>query len=151
MRFIYRPQHKWFWHAFGCIFSTIRILLYGAIIRLPRPEFCWKSSKRWFVVDFCGIKNAWKSDRSYAFWCAPRTIRRPWAGFYTGAQNHAKLRENASKITAKWARKNIESGVAMVKNPHRRLTCKNSWKRVHFCRSRCCFAHAMDRKNTQRK
>ena len=46
--------------------------------------------------------------------------------------------------------KNTTPGVAMVKTARRCLTSENASKRVHFCRSRCCFAHAIDRKNTQK-
>ena len=42
--------------------------------------------------------------------------------------------------------KNMTSAFAMVKNARRRLTCENASKRVHFCCSRCCFAHSMDAK-----
>ena len=40
-------------------------------------------------------------------------------------------------------------GFAMVENARRRFTCENASKRVHFCRFRCCFAHAMDAKIVQ--
>ncbi len=62
-----------------------------------------------------------------------------------------KNRENLYKIHDKMITKNTTPGVAMVKTARRRLTCENASKRVHFCRSRCCFAHAMDRKNNQKK
>ena len=39
----------------------------------------------------------------------------------------------------------------MVKNARRRLTCENASNCVHFCRSRCCFAHAMDAKIAQNR
>ena len=39
----------------------------------------------------------------------------------------------------------------MVKNARRRFTCENASKCVHFCRSRCCFAHAMDAKIAQNR
>ena len=42
-------------------------------------------------------------------------------------------------------------GVAMVKNARRRFTCENASKRVHFSRSRCCFAHAIDPKIVQNR
>ena len=60
-------------------------------------------------------------------------------------------RENLYKIHDKMITKNTTPGVAMVKTARRRLTSENVSKRVHFCRSRCCFAHAIDRKNTQKK
>ena len=41
----------------------------------------------------------------------------------------------------------MNSDLAMIKNACRRLTCENASKCVHFCRSRSCFAHAMDEKN----
>ncbi len=36
--------------------------------------------------------------------------------------------------------------IAMIKNACRRLTCENASKRVNFWRSRCCFAHATNKK-----
>ena len=39
----------------------------------------------------------------------------------------------------------------MLKNARRRPTCKIASKRVRFCRSRCCFAHAMDAKIAQNR
>ena len=42
--------------------------------------------------------------------------------------------------------KKHDPGVAMVKNARRRLTCENASNYVHFCRSRCCFAHSMNAK-----
>ena len=114
-------------------------------------SFFRKSTQRWFELDFLGVKNAWKCDENYASWPAPMTIHRPRSGFQTGAQNHAKWRQNASKITAKSARKNMHAAVAMVKNARRRLTCKNASNCVNFCPSRCCFAHAMDAKSVQNR
>ena len=107
-------------------------------------SFFRKSAKQWGELDFCGVKNASKNDENYAFWRAPRTIRRRRSGFQTGVQNHAKWRWNASKVTAKWPRKIVNIDIAMIKNACRRLTCENASKLVHFCRSRYCFAHAMD-------
>ena len=80
-------------------------------------------------------KKRFKSNENYAFWVASRSIHIPRSGFQTGAQNHAKWRQNASQITAKWAWKNIDSGRAMLKNARRRPTCKITWKRVRFCRT----------------
>ena len=93
---------------------------------------------------FCGVKNTSKNDENCAFWHAPGTIHKRRSGFQTGVQNRAKWHQNAFKITAKWARKEMASALAMVKNARRRLTCENASKRVHFWRSRCSFAHAMD-------
>ena len=45
----------------------------------------------------------------------------------------------------------MASGLAMVKNARRSFICENASKRVHFCRSRCCFAHAMDAKIAQNR
>ena len=101
------------------------------------------------ITRFFQRKNASKSDENYAFWVASRTIHIPRSGFQTGAQNHAKLLQNATQITAKWAWKNMNSGRAMLKNARRRPTCKIASKRVRFCRYRCCFAHAMHAKIAQ--
>ena len=114
-------------------------------------SFFRKSTKRHGDFNFWDVKNAWKSSENYAFWPAPRTIHTPRSGFQMGTQNHAKWRQNASKITTKWARKNIHPGVAMVKNARRRLTCENASNCVHFCHSRCCFAHVMDAKSAQNR
>ena len=80
------------------------------------PLFSRKSTKRYLELDFCDVKNALKCDENYAFWRAPRTIHIPRSGFQIGAQNRAKWRQNTSKIIAKWARKNIHPGLAMVKS-----------------------------------
>ena len=40
----------------------------------------------------------------------------------------------------------MHPGIAMVKNTRRRSTCEKASNCVHFSRSRCCFAHAMDAK-----
>ena len=58
-----------------------------------------------------------------------------------------KNRSKSSKIYHKITTKNTKPGVAMVKNARRRPTCEHASKRVHFCRSRCCFAHAMVQKS----
>ena len=121
------------------------ILLFEKVL----PSFFRKSSKRHGDLNFWYVKNAWKSSENYEFWPAPRTIHTPRSGIQMGAQNHAKWRQNASKITAKSARKNMHAGVAIVKTARRRLTCKNASDCIHFCRSRCCFAHAMDAKFVQ--
>ena len=115
------------------------------------PLFFRKSSKRHEYLNFWDVKNAWKSSENYEFWRAPRTIHRPRPGFQTDAQNHAKWLQNASKITAKLAWKNMHPGFTMVRNARRRLTCENASNCVHFCRSRCCFAHAMDAKIAQNR
>ena len=47
--------------------------------------------------------------------------------------------------------KKHDPGVAMVKNARRRLTCENASNCVHFCHSRCCFAHVMDAKSAQNR
>ena len=81
-------------------------------------------------------KTLQKNDENYAFWVALRTIHISRLGFHTGAQNHAKWRQNASQISAKWPWKNTYPDVAMLKNARRRPSCEPAWKRVHFCRSR---------------
>ena len=110
------------------------------------PPFFRKSTKRYLELDFWGVKNAWKTDENYAFWRTPRTIHRPTPSFQTDAQNHAKWRQSVSKITAKLAWENMNPGITIVRNARRRLTCEKASNCVHFCRSRCCFAHAMDAK-----
>ena len=39
----------------------------------------------------------------------------------------------------------------MLINARCRSTCEHASKRVDFCRSRCCFAHAMDAKIAQNR
>ena len=119
-----------------------------------RPSFILffrKSAKQWGELDFCGVENASKIDKNYAFWRAPRFIRRRRSGFRTGIQNRAKLHQNASKITAKWPRKIVNIDIAMIKNACPRLTCENASKRINCLRSRCCFAHAMDERIDQNR
>ena len=55
----------------------------------------------------------------------------------------------SSKIHHKMITKNATPGLAMVRNAGRRTTYKNTSKRVHMYRSRCCFAHAMNAKIIQ--
>jgi hypothetical protein len=43
--------------------------------------FFRKSAKQWLELDFCGVKNASKNDKKYAFWRAPMTIHTPRSGF----------------------------------------------------------------------
>ena len=108
-------------------------------ITFLRPNFCLIFQKIQLtspVTVFFRYKNASKSDENYAFWVALRTIHIPRSGIQTGAQNHAKWRQNASQISAKWSWKNIDSDVAMLKSVRRRPSCETAWKRVHFCRSR---------------
>ena len=81
-------------------------------------------------------KTLQKVDENHTVWVALRTIHISRSGFQTGAQNHAKWRQNASQITAKWQWKNINSDLTMLKNARRRPSCETAWKRVHFCRSR---------------
>ena len=57
-----------------------------------------------------------------------------------------KNRSKSSKIDNKMITKKATPGLAMIKIARCRTTCKIASKRVHFCRSRCCFAHAMDTK-----
>ena len=45
--------------------------------------------------------------------------------------------------------KNTNAGIAMVRDARCRPTCEHASKRVDFCRSRCCVAHAMDAKIAQ--
>ena len=65
----------------------------------------------------------------------------------------AKIVQNRRKLTTKIITKKQTTtpGLAMVRNARRRTTCKNASKRVHFCCSRCCFAHAMDAKFAQNR
>ena len=66
-----------------------------------------------------------------------------------------KIMQNDAKMHHKSPRneheKNTNSDRAIATNARRRPTSKLASKRVHFCRSRCCFAHAMYRKNTQNR
>ena len=69
------------------------------------------------------------------------------------SRRELKIMQNYSKMQHKSPRneheKKINSDRAMLKNARRRPTCKIASKRVRFCRSRCCFAHAMDTKIAQ--
>ena len=67
------------------------------------------------------------------------------------SRHACKNRSKSSKIHHKMITKNTKPGVAMIKNTRRRPTCENAQKRVHFCRSRCCFAHAMDAEFVQNR
>ena len=62
-------------------------------------------------------------------------------------QNDAKMHDNSPRNEHG---KNIDSDRAIAKNTRRRPTFKIASKRVRFCRSRCCFAHTMAAKNSQR-
>ena len=67
------------------------------------------------------------------------------------SRHGSKNRSKSSKIDHKMITKNATPGVAIGKNARRRKTCKNPSTRVHFCCSRCCFAHAMDAKFVQNR
>ena len=95
-------------------------------------SFFRKSTKRWPRLDFGGVKNASKSDENYAFWRAPRTIRRLGSSARTDPKNRAKMIENAFKSNLKWARKNVTSAFAMVKNARRRRLMKMHRNAVIF-------------------
>ena len=62
---------------------------------------------------------------------------------------HAKIAQNHWKFTIKSSQKNTNAVVAMVRNARCRSTCEHASKRVDFCCSRSCFAHAMDAKFVQ--
>ncbi len=64
-----------------------------------------------------------------------------------GCKNRSKSLKFYHKITTK----NTNAVLAMVRNARCRSTCEHASKRVDFCRSRCCFAHAMDAKFVQNR
>ena len=64
-----------------------------------------------------------------------------------GCKNRSKSLKFYHKITIK----NTNAVAAMVRNARCRSTCEHASKRVDFCRSRCCFAHAMDAKFAQNR
>ena len=55
-----------------------------------------------------------------------------------------KNRSKSLKFYHKITTKSTNAVVAMVRNARGRSTCEHASKRVDFCCSRCCFAHAMD-------
>ena len=64
-----------------------------------------------------------------------------------GCKNRSKSLNIYHQITTK----NTNAAVAMVRDARCRPTCEHASKRVDFCRSRCCFAHAMDAKFVQNR
>ena len=64
-----------------------------------------------------------------------------------GCKNRSKSLKFYHKITTK----STNAVVAIVRNARCRSTCEHASKRVDFCRSRCCFAHAMDAKFVQNR
>ena len=73
-------------------------------------------------------------QNAFAFVVTGVALRTPWM------QNRSKSLKFYHKITTK----STNAVVAMVRNARCRSTCEHASKRVDFCRSRCCFAHAMD-------
>ena len=67
------------------------------------------------------------------------------------ARHGCKNRSKSLKFYHKITTKNTNAVVAMVRNARCRSTCEHASKRVDFCRSRCCFAHAMDEKIDQNR
>ena len=67
------------------------------------------------------------------------------------ARYGCKIRSKSLTIYHKITTKNTNAGVAMVRKARCRSTCEHSSKRVDFCRSRCCFADAMDAKFVQNR
>ena len=64
-----------------------------------------------------------------------------------GCKNHSKSLKFYHKITTK----STNAVIAMVRNARCRSTCEHASKCVDFCRSRCCFADAMDAKFVQNR
>ena len=62
-----------------------------------------------------------------------------------------KNRSKSLKFYHKIFKKNTNAVAAMARNARCRSTCEHASKRVDFCRSRCCFAHAMDAKFIQNR
>ena len=67
------------------------------------------------------------------------------------ARHACKNRSKSLKFYHKISTKSTNAVVAMVRNARCRSTCEHASKRVDFCRSRCCFAHAMDAKFIQNR
>ena len=67
------------------------------------------------------------------------------------ARHGCKNRSKSLNIYHKITTKSTNAVVAMVRNARCRSTCEHASKRVDFCRSRCCFAHAMDAKFVQNR
>ena len=67
------------------------------------------------------------------------------------ARHACKNRSKSLKIYHKITTKSTNAVVAMARNARGRSTCEHASKRVDFCRSRCCFAHAMDAKIAQNR
>ena len=67
------------------------------------------------------------------------------------ARHACKNRSKSLKFYHKITTKSTNAVVAMVRNARCRSTCDHASKRVDFCCSRCCFAHAMDAKFIQNR
>ena len=67
------------------------------------------------------------------------------------ARHACKNRSKSLKFYNKITTKSTNAVVAMVRNARGRSTCEHASKRVGFCCSRCCFAHAMDAKLIQNR
>ena len=67
------------------------------------------------------------------------------------ARHACKNRSKSLKIYHKITTKSTNAVVAMARNARGRSTCEHASKRVDFCSSRCCFAHAMDAKFIQNR
>ena len=80
-------------------------------------------------------------QNAFAFVVTGVALRTPWM------QNRSKSLKSYHKITTK----STNAVVAMVRNARCRSTCEHASKRVDFCRSRCCFADAMDAKFVQNR
>ena len=80
-------------------------------------------------------------QNAFAFVVTGVALRTPWM------QKSLKIIENLPLNN----HKNTNAGVAMVRKALCRSTCEHASKRVDFCRSRCCFAHAMDAKFVQNR
>ena len=67
------------------------------------------------------------------------------------ARHACKNRSKSFKFYHKITTKSTNAVVAMVRNTRGRSTCEHASKRVDFCCSRYCFAHAMDAKFIQNR
>ena len=107
-----------------------------------------------------------QTSRRIRFLPCQKRIKKWWKSrVLTSSENHSHTENRppdgypkSCKMTPKWIKnhrkmrtKKMDSDSTMVKNARRRLTCENASNYVHFCRSRCCFAHAMDAKIAQNR
>ena len=86
----------------------------------------------------------------------PRAVRELLHRERAGERRRGRLREGTKTLKSlkfyhKITTKSTNAVVAMVRNARCRSTCEHASKRVDFCRSRCCFAHAMDAKFVQNR